>query len=98
MDRHTLSEKILSFQGSTGIDTIGVAKASQFVDYLLTQHQRRDPKLTMPNAKSIIVVGSYIGGVTLPTWQDHRYGRTDVRNVTNAKMHVLSMPLKHPMY
>ena len=76
MDKHTLSEKIINFKGSSGIDTIGFAKASQFVDYSLTQHQRRDPKLTMPNAKSIIVVGSYIGGVTLPEWKEQWYGRT----------------------
>jgi len=76
MDKHTLSEQIINFKGFPGIDTIGVAQASQFSDYALTHHQRRDPKLTMPNAKSIIVVGSYIGGVTMPEWKDKWYGRT----------------------
>ncbi len=76
MNKHTLSEKIRDFEGCPGIDTVGIASASQFDNYALNQHKRRDPKLTMPSAKSIIVVGTYIGGVTMPEWKDKWYGRT----------------------
>ena len=48
----------------------------QFAGYALTNHQRRDPKLTMPNVKSIIIVGTYIGGVTMSEWKDEWFGRT----------------------
>ena len=30
----------------------------------------------MPNAKSIIIAGIYIGGVTMPEWKNPWYGRT----------------------
>jgi epoxyqueuosine reductase len=32
--------------------------------------------LTLPNAKSIIIAGIYIGGVTIPAWENTWYGRT----------------------
>jgi len=76
MNRHTLSENIKNFEGYAGVDTLGIARASGFANYALKQHQRRDPKLTMPGAKSIIVVGTYIGGVTMSEWQDKWHGRT----------------------
>jgi len=76
MNKHNLSQNIRNFEDCAGIDTLGIARASQFSDYALKQHQRCDPKLTMPNAKSIIVVGTYIGGVTMPEWKNKWYGRT----------------------
>ncbi|MCP4673531.1 MAG: epoxyqueuosine reductase [Desulfobacula sp.] len=76
MNKYTLSENIRNFEGCAGIDAIGIANASQFANYSLKQHKRRDPKLTMPSAKSIIVVGTYIGSVTMPEWKDPWYGRT----------------------
>ncbi len=76
MNIHNLTEKIRILADSTGIDAIGFAKASEFVNYTLNQHQRRDPKLTMPNAKSIIIAGIYIGGVIMPEWKNPLYGRT----------------------
>ena len=76
MDKQTLSKDIKNFEGLPGIDTIEFAKAAAFADYALNKHQRRDPKLTMANAKSIIVVGTYIGGVTMSEWKDEWYGRT----------------------
>ncbi len=76
MEKHLLSEQIKSFAESLGIDAIGFAGASEFSDYLLDQHKRRDPKLTLQNAKSIIVAGIYIGGVTMPEWENPWYGRT----------------------
>jgi epoxyqueuosine reductase len=76
MEKHLLSEQIKSFAESLGIDAIGFVEASEFSDYALNQHQRRDPKLTLPKAKSIIVAGIYIGGLTMPEWKNPWYGRT----------------------
>ena len=76
MRKDLLSEKIKILAESLGIDAIGFTQANEFTGYLLSQHQRRDPKLTLPNAKSIIVVGIYIGGVTMPEWKNPWYGRT----------------------
>jgi hypothetical protein len=55
MEKHLLSEKIRNLAGSLGVDAIGFAEASEFSDYVLNRHIRRDPKLTLPNAKSIIM-------------------------------------------
>ncbi|MCP4625087.1 MAG: epoxyqueuosine reductase [bacterium] len=76
MEKYLLSEKLKSLAASLGIDAIGFTEACEFSDYLLDQHQRQDPKLTLPNAKSIIIVGIYIGGVTMPGWDNPWYGRT----------------------
>ena len=76
MEKHLLSEKIRSLADSVGIDTVGFAEASKFTGYALNHHQRRDPKLTLSNARSIIIAGIYIGGVTLPDWENVWYGRT----------------------
>jgi len=71
-----LSENIRSLADSLGIDAVGFTEASEFTSYALNYHQRRDPKLTLPNAKSIIIAGIYIGGVTMPEWKNAWYGRT----------------------
>jgi epoxyqueuosine reductase len=76
MGKHLLSEKIRNLSESLGIDTIGFARASKFSGYALKRHPRRDPQLTLPDAKSIIVAGVYIGGVTMPEWKNPWYGRT----------------------
>ena len=76
MEKYFLSENIRSLADSVGIDAVGFAKAAGFTSYALNQHQRRDPKLTLPNAKSIIIAGIYIGGVTMPEWKNAWYGRT----------------------
>ena len=76
MLKQPLSEEIKNLGESLGIDAIGFANVSEFSKYLLKQHQRRDPKLTLPGAKSIIVGGIYIGGVTMPEWDNPWYGRT----------------------
>jgi len=75
MEKHFLSEKIQSLSESSGIDAVGFTEASEFSHYLLSKHQRQDPKLTLANAKSIIVAGIYIGGVTMPEWENPWYGR-----------------------
>lgn len=76
MEKIKLSVKIRELVESLGIDAVGFADASEFAGYRLSRHQRRDPKLTMPDAKSIIIAGVYIGGVTMPEWRDAWYGRT----------------------
>jgi len=71
-----LSDKIRSLADSAGIDALGFAEASPFSDYTLTHSRRADPKLCLPDAKTIIVAGIYIGGLTLPAWENPKYGRT----------------------
>lgn len=70
------TEKIENFADSIGIDALGFAGASEFTDYALSNSRRRDPKLSLPDAKTIIVAGIYIGGLTLPAWTNPWYGRT----------------------
>lgn len=76
MGKNLLSEKIRNLADSTGIDTLGFAEVSEFSDYALNSSPRRNPKLSLPDAKTIIVAGVYIGGLTLPVWTNPWYGRT----------------------
>jgi len=76
MNKLSLSENIKNLADSIGIDTIGFVRADEFKDYALDHPQRKDPKLSLASAKSIIVVGIYIGGITLPEWENEQYGRT----------------------
>lgn len=76
MKKELLSEKIRNLAVSIGIDVLEFADASQFLNYALKNSRRRDPKLSLPNAKTIIVAGIYIGSVTLPKWTNPWYGRT----------------------
>ncbi len=71
-----LSEKIREIAKASGIDVLGFASAEPFDKYAIANSRRRDPKLSLPEAKTIIVAGIYIGGVTLPVWNDPQYGRT----------------------
>jgi epoxyqueuosine reductase QueG len=75
-EKNVLSEKIKHLADTLGIDVVGFAAASEFTNYALNHHQRQDPKLTLPNAKSIVIAGIYIGGLSLPAWEDAWYGRT----------------------
>jgi epoxyqueuosine reductase QueG len=76
MEKELLSEKIRVLADSMEIDTLGFADASEFSNYALRDSRRRDPQLSLPGAKSIIVAGIYIGDVTLPSWGNPWYGRT----------------------
>jgi len=76
VDQIILSEKIKEIAESSGIDTLGFTIAAEFSGYALSDSIRRDPKLSLPDAKTIIVAGIYIGGITLPAWSNPWYGRT----------------------
>ncbi|MBW2411255.1 MAG: epoxyqueuosine reductase [Deltaproteobacteria bacterium] len=76
MINERLTEKIKDLADAIGIDVLGFAGALEFKDYALSDSRRRDPKLSLPDASTIIVAGIYIGGLTLPVWTNPRYGRT----------------------
>jgi epoxyqueuosine reductase len=76
MVNERLGQKIKDLADAIGIDALGFAAASEFKDYVLSNSRRRDPKLSLPDAKTIVVAGIYIGGLTLPAWTDPWYGRT----------------------
>ena len=76
MKNKLLSEQIRDVAVSSGIDALGFAPASEFTNYALPGSRRRDPNLSLPNAKSIIVGGVYIGGIILPAWINPWYGRS----------------------
>lgn len=76
MNKNQLSEKIRNLADSIGIDAIGFANAEEFPGYALNSSPRRNPKLSLPDARSIIVAGIYIGGLSLPEWTNPWYGRT----------------------
>lgn len=76
MNKETLSKKIKHLAYSGGIDVLGFADASDFPNYALSSSRRRDPKLSLPDAKTIIVTGIYIGGFFLNKWTNPWYGRT----------------------
>ena len=76
MDIHSLSGQIRELARKQGIDALGFAHASAFSGYLLHRHRRRDPALSLPGARSIIVAGIYIGGAVMPRWGNPSHGRT----------------------
>ena len=55
-----------------GIDVLGFAEASEFEGYALKYSSRRDPRISLPEAKTLVVAGIYIGGFTLPSRDKHR--------------------------
>jgi len=65
-----LSEKIRDLADSAGIDALGFTEAYEFTGYAISHSRRIDPKLSLPSAKTIIVAGIYIGGITLPAWNN----------------------------
>jgi epoxyqueuosine reductase len=71
-----LTKEIRGMADSIGLDALGFAEASEFRDYTLKHPRRQNPKLSLPDANTIIVAGIYIGGVALPAWEDPWYGRT----------------------
>lgn len=76
MEDDTLSQEIREKAASLGIDVLGFAGVSEFEGYLLPDSRRRDLRLALPDARTILVTGSYIGGMLLPTWGAPHMGRT----------------------
>ncbi len=76
MNRESLSKKIRHLAHSAGIDVLGFADASDFSNYALSNSRRRSPKLSLQDARTIIVAGIYIGGLVLNEWENPWYGRT----------------------
>jgi epoxyqueuosine reductase len=76
METTILSDAISRLADSLGIDVLGFAAAAEFEGYLLPRSLRRDPRLSLSDAKTIILAGIYIGGVVLPSWDEPRMGRT----------------------
>jgi epoxyqueuosine reductase len=75
-EKTILSENIRKLADSLGIDVLGFAEASEFEGYILNRARRRDPRLSLSDAKTIIVTGIYIGGLVLPSWDKSYMGRT----------------------
>jgi epoxyqueuosine reductase len=76
MNKESLSKEIGHLAHSAGIDALGFADTSDFPNYALSDSRRRDPKLSLQDARTIIVAGIYIGGLTLKDWTNPWYGRT----------------------
>ncbi len=76
MGKNSLSEKIRSMSDASGIDVVGFADASEFLGYAFSDSKRRNPQLSLQDAKTIIVAGIYIGGLGLKVWSNTMYGRT----------------------
>ena len=78
MKESDLADKITELANSLslGIDAIGFAEASEFQSCDLKRSQRRDPALSLPSAKTIVVAGVYIGGLALASWNRPDVGRT----------------------
>lgn len=76
MNEVSLSENIKAMAVDLGIDALGFADASEFENYALPESLRRSPKLSLPDARTIIVAGIYIGGLRLPGWESPFWGRT----------------------
>ena len=93
MDGKGLSEEIRNIADGSMIDVVGFADASEFSNYTLKESKRRNPRLTMPNAKSIVVAGIYIGGTTMPEWENAWYGRTSRLYISGFFLDIVK-PLK----
>ena len=70
-----LTAKIRELAEKNGIDILEFGDASEFGNYS-PDSARRNPASSLNDAKSIIVAGIYIGGLSLPFWNDQHYGRT----------------------
>ena len=74
--QQTLTGKIRELAENAGIDALGFASAEDFREYALRNSRRRNPQSVMKHARTIIIAGIYIGGIRLPAWMNHWYGRT----------------------
>ncbi len=77
-----------------GLDDVRVARADPFDAYPVPRSRRRDPRLTLPEARSLIVAAVYIGAFTLPTWDDRAIARTSRLFLSGYYADVVE-PLRH---
>ncbi|MDJ0781702.1 MAG: 4Fe-4S double cluster binding domain-containing protein [Desulfosarcinaceae bacterium] len=76
MQRRALRAEIRRIGMAAGLDAIGFAAADPFSTYALRDSPRRDPRMSLPGARAIIVAGVYIGALALPVWENPCWGRT----------------------
>ncbi len=93
MKNSMLEERIRSIAAEQSIDTIGFTDAAPFTDYQWKDSKRIDPANTVKKASSLIITGIYIGGMTLPAWDDPALGRTSRLYLSEFFLDVIK-PLK----
>jgi len=71
-----LATQVRQLAREGGIDVVRFTHAEPFEGYLLSNSPRRDPHLTLPEVCSLVVFGAYIGGFSLPEWDNPALGRT----------------------
>ena len=71
-----LTEKLMEILKEQNFDVFGFVGSSEFEGYRLHDSVRRNPMLSMPDAKTIIINGIYIGNHALSTWNNPDTGRT----------------------
>lgn len=71
-----LKDQIEQLGEKEGLDLVRYIPAEPFERKGLESSRRNDPRNFLPEAQSIIVVGTYIGGCALSDWEDPHVGRT----------------------
>ncbi|ATW26516.1 epoxyqueuosine reductase [Candidatus Formimonas warabiya] len=71
----SLEKRLKQLAGQEGIDVIKFTDAAPFQNYALEESSRRDPRIALSDAKSVIICGIYIGGFQVPDPQDRSIGR-----------------------
>lgn len=62
----SLEKRLKQLAGQEGIDVIKFTDAAPFQNYALEESSRRDPRIALSDAKSVIICGIYIGGFQVP--------------------------------
>jgi epoxyqueuosine reductase len=70
------SDQIRQLAQKQQIDVVRITYPGPFEGYPFSESPRRDPHLTLPKARSLIIAGIYIGGFRLPDWDNPAVGRT----------------------
>jgi epoxyqueuosine reductase len=76
MNAHELTERLKDVGLDSDLDLVAISDAKAFGGYLQTESPRRDPHLSVPDARAIVVAGAYIGGISFPGWRNPSTGRT----------------------
>jgi len=89
----SLTEELKDEGIKRGLEEIRITRANPFEGYIVPESKRRDPCLTILGARSLIVVGAYIGAFAPPDWEDSATGRTS-RLFLSGFYHDIVEPLK----